>query len=178
MHSIGLCTLTVFDKQFTYQGDGACCEGLIHSGLWRFNLLSLDPYREDSLWHMPCTECHLPSCWANPHFSSHSWALQVTCACCLSGCQGHISAGLSWLRSPLGPGLWRAQVLFCAQTSDTLKTWDWNLVYFKNRFFSWHHAAIQSLASSILLPCGTFCSSVFKQFQVLCKHKNHGKQPS
>lgn len=51
-----------------------------------------------------------------------------------------------------GSGCRRAQMqpdAICAQTSDRLKTWDWNLVYFKDGFCSWHHAVIQSLASSL-----------------------------
>lgn len=49
VHSIIVCTLTLADKWFTYQSDGASCEGLIHSVPQRLNLLSLDSYREDSL---------------------------------------------------------------------------------------------------------------------------------
>lgn len=96
--------------------------------------LSLDPYREDSLWHMPCTECHLPLAEQThtflPTAEPCKWpVLAASLAVRDTSLHGYLGQGHLW-----GQGCRRAQMLFCAQTSDTLKTWVWNLVYFKDFF--------------------------------------------
>lgn len=182
--TIRVCTLTLADKQFTNQSGGTCCEGLIHSVPWRLHLLSLDLYRGDSLWQILCTENMLCPFAEQTHtLLFHSWALQVACACCLSGAvRGHISAWLSWIRWPQGSGVQeRSDTPWCifvpkplADQKPETETWFTSSMDFTLDTMQLSKAWL----ALFLSPCGTFCSSVFKQFQVLCKHKDHGRQPS
>lgn len=159
----GARTLSLNDKQFTYQSDGS-------SLLWGIDTFSslktsftyLRPLQRSFSLANPIYNERCPDILANnpvlffPLAEPCKWLvllpLRWFCGTFLYVATAVHSRGNQWARRA---GELRCTLMpLCARTSSRLKNWDWNLVCFKDKFCCWH------LWSYLKLGCFSVCYSV------------------